>query len=91
MINRKNIGRIFGICLAAIYAPLILIGIYSDWSKVNVVLGFLLFGALSIALYWVGIWVELRDERNKKLPMSSGELRRRTKDFYEWLSSRGRR
>ena len=91
MIRRKNIGRLFGACIAAIYGPLITIGIRDHWPRVNIVVSALLLGALWwVALYFAGIWIETKKEQTKKLPMSSEELRRRTKEFYERLASHGR-
>jgi len=43
------------------------------------------------SFYVVGMWVSVRNELNKKIPTPSHELRRRNKEFYNWLDSQGRR
>jgi len=91
MISGKNIGRIFGVCLAAVFATPIMFGIHNRWPSMNIVLMLVLFGSVCFALYFAGVWVEARDERNRKLPLSSKELRRRKKELYDWLASLGRR
>jgi hypothetical protein len=50
----------------------------------------LLSAAFFVAFYFVGLWVHVRNEQNKKLPTNSKELRRRTKEFYDSLDSQGR-
>jgi hypothetical protein len=50
----------------------------------------LLSGAVFVALYFAGKWIGVRSEQNKKIPTSSKELRRRTKEFYDRLASQGR-
>jgi hypothetical protein len=52
----------------------------------------LIFIALWIGFYFAGVWavVDRLAELARKFPISSKELRRRTKAFYDQLSSKGR-
>jgi hypothetical protein len=88
MISEKSVGRIFGLCLAAVFGALIMGGL--DWHQMSRGALLLLSGAVFVALYFAGRWIAVRSELNKKLPTSSKELRRRTKEFYDWLDSQGR-
>jgi hypothetical protein len=67
-----------------------MVGIHDHWPDMGTRAMVLLSGALFIAFYFAGKWVEVRKEFNKKLPTSSRELRRRKKKFYDRLASRGR-
>jgi len=42
-----------------------------------------------LAVFWALVYRQA--ELNKKFPISSQELRRRKKEFYDWLAARGRR
>jgi hypothetical protein len=91
MIGKKNLDRIFAICLAVVYGGLIIGGIPVFWFKGNFWLYLFLLTVVCGLLYMVGKWIRARGERNRKVPISSKELRRRTKAFYNWLDSQGRR
>lgn len=91
MIGKKNIGRIFAVCLAATYGGLIMAGAPLAWSKGNLGLYLFLLIVLCGLIYFVGKWIGARGELNRKIPISSKEFRRRSKAFYNWLDSRGRR
>jgi hypothetical protein len=93
MIEKKNIGRFYSVCLATIYATLITGMVYSLWNGLHIGLVLLIFLALWIGFYFTGIWtaVDRPAELNRKFPISSKELHRRKKAFYDWLASQGRR
>jgi disulfide bond formation protein DsbB len=92
MISEKNNGRSFGIFLGTTYATLITAMVGSFWSGTRIALIVIMFIALWIGFYFAGIWtmVERPAELNRKFPISSKELRRRKKAFYDWHASQGR-
>jgi hypothetical protein len=89
MIGTRNTNRLFAVCFAVMYGFLIMGGI--RWTTRNIALLFFLSCIVFVVLYFVGAWIGARIERNKKIPTSSKELRRRRKTFYEWLDSQERR
>jgi hypothetical protein len=93
MIGKKNIGRLTGVCLATVYTTLISGTVYGLFHGLR--LGFLtvIFIALWIGIYFAGNWaaVDRPAELDRKFPTSSKQLRARTKAFYDWLASQGRR
>ena len=90
MIGKKSIARISGVLYAAVFGSLITFGIHAHWSSMSTALLIPLSAAVFVAFYFVGRWIELSSELNKKLPTSSKELRRRTKEFYDSLDSEER-
>jgi hypothetical protein len=93
MMNQKSVGQLFGICLATLYATLVTVMVRGLWRGLHITLTLLLFVGLWIAFYFAGVWAstERRAELDRKFPISSKELRKRKKEFYDWLASRGRR
>ena len=93
MISKKNSGRLLGVCFAATYGILITAGVYGLWPGMHIALILLLFIGLSVGFYFAGIWatVERPAELDRKFPISSKEVRRRKKEFHDWLNSLGRR
>ncbi|HTS04455.1 MAG TPA: hypothetical protein VMP68_02660 [Candidatus Eisenbacteria bacterium] len=93
MIGKKNIGRLYGVCLATMYSTLITGIVYGVAGGLRPVLVILVFVAMWIGIYFAGVWaaVDRPAELNRKLPTSSKELRRQKKSFYDWLASHGRR
>ena len=93
MIGKKNIGRLYGVCLATVYATLISGAVYGFWPGLHIALRLLIFLALWIGFYFTGIWtaIDRPAELDRKFPISSKELRTRKKAFYDWLASQGRR
>lgn len=89
MISKKSIGSLLGACYAAVFGTIITVGIHSYWPHMGVGVLLLLSGVAFVASYFGGRWIAIRNEENKKLPTSSKELRRRTKDFYDSLDSQG--
>jgi len=89
MVEKKNIGRFYGVCLATIYATLITVMARGVWHGLHIALTLLLFISLWAGFYFAGVWAstERRAELNKILPISSKELRRRKKALYDWLAS----
>jgi hypothetical protein len=63
------------------------------WHGLHIALTLLLFVGLWIGFYFAGVWAstERRAELERKFPISSKELRRRKKEFFDWLASQGRR
>jgi len=90
MIRKTNIARIAGVCVAAIYGTFIMVGVHDRWPKMSTLGLLLLSGAVCVVLYLAGRWIAVRNELNKRLPTSSKELRRRRKEFYNWLNLKGR-
>ena len=92
MIGKRNIGRSYGVLMATIYATLVTGIIYGLW-RLPIGWTLFVFVALWIGFYFTGVWaaVDRPAELNRKLPVSSKELRRRKKEFYDWLGTRGRR
>jgi hypothetical protein len=67
--------------------------IRNRWQGLPTALTLSLFIVLWMGFYVAGVWAftERRAELDSKFPISSKELRRRKKEFYDWLGSRGRR
>jgi hypothetical protein len=93
MIEKKNIARFYGVCLATIFATITTGLVHDLWHGPHVAPIVLIFVALWIGFYFTGIWVaaDRPDELNRKFPITSKELRRRKKEFYDWLASLGQR
>ena len=91
MLNKKNYGRAFGVCLATIYASMIAGTVYETWPG-YAWLVWLIFICLFIGFYCAGFWalVDRQAELDRKFPISSKELRRRKKELYDWLDTLGR-
>jgi hypothetical protein len=88
MIGEKSLNRTYALCFAAVFGALTVGGFNRPDMSRRVLL--LLSGPVFVAFYFVGRWIAVRDELNKKLPTSSKELRRKTEEFYDWLDSQGR-
>jgi hypothetical protein len=93
MISKKNTGRAFGLCLALVFGTLIAATVCRLLSGLPGPVIVLVYVSLWIGFYFTGIWmiVERPAELDKKFPLSSGELRKRKRAFYDWLDSLGRR
>ena len=78
MIGKKNIGRLYGACLATMYSTLITGIVYGVVGGLRPVLVILVFVAMWIGIYFAGFWaaVDRPAELNGKLRTSSKELRR---------------
>jgi hypothetical protein len=87
MLNKKNIGRAFGVSLATIYATLIAETIYDICPGMHVLPGRVDIHLPFIGLYGAGFWalVDRPVELDRKFPTSSKELRRRKKELNDWL------
>jgi hypothetical protein len=92
VIGKQNIGRLYGVCLATVFTSLIAAGTHELWRE-HTITALPILVLLWIGFYFTGRWVAVDRpaELNKKIPVSSKELRRRTKAFYDWLASQGRR
>jgi hypothetical protein len=92
MMNKKNTGRAFGVCLATIYASFVTVTVHI-WRGLRIELALLIFIGLWIGFYFTGVWAanDRPAELDKRIPTGSKELRRRKKAFFDWLDSQGRR
>lgn len=91
MISEKNIVRLYGV-LFAIFAPPATLIIYGIWRNMPAWLTAVIFIAFLVGFYRLGTLFGNRPaEVRKNVPISSQELRRRRKKFYDWLASQGRR
>jgi hypothetical protein len=91
MIGEKNIVRVYGV-LFAIFAPPATLILYRIWRNMPAWLAALILIVFLVVFYRVGVLYGNRPaEVRKNVPISSQELRRRRKRFYDWLASQGRR
>ena len=92
MINKKNTGRLFGAILAATFGGLIAETIRL-WLGLHLAAALLVFIALWVGFYFTGTWmiIERPAELDRKFLISSSELRKRKREFYDWVDSLGRR
>jgi hypothetical protein len=90
MISEKNIVRLHGVLLA-IFAPPATLIIHGIWRNMPAWLIALTLIALLVVFYRLGILYGNQPAAvRKRVPISSEELRRRRKRFYDWLASQGR-
>jgi predicted PurR-regulated permease PerM len=91
--NKKTSGRVWGVVFATMFAPVITAILHNFWPELPIALILLTFVCLCIGFYFTGIWmlVERPTELERKFPVSSKELRRRKKEFYDWVDSLGKR
>jgi hypothetical protein len=92
MIGTKNVGRIFGVCLAVMYTTLVAVAVSGLWPSLHAGLTVLILLGLAVGFYFTGIWVALDRpaELKKKISINSKQLKRRKKEFYDWLTAQGR-
>jgi len=92
MLSKKTQGRVFGPVLATIYAAMITAAVHL-WFGLHLLSTSLIFTGLWIGFCLTGMWMvtERPAELDSKVLISSKELRRRKKRFYEWLDSQGKR
>jgi hypothetical protein len=88
MIDKKDIGWLYGILLATFYATLTT-GIVYKVRHLHLTLVIVIFICLWIGFYFTGVWivVDRPAELEKKFPISSREHRRRKKEFFDSLDS----
>lgn len=93
MVGKKNIGRFSGVCLAIVGVGLVAAALQGFLRTLNFALAVLIVVGLGVGFYVAGVWAttDRRDELDRKFPISSNELRKRGKSFYDWLASQGRR
>lgn len=89
MIDKKYQGPFLGICYAIVFGSFAMIGLHDYWPNLSIRALLLRSSVGFLAFYFAGRWVAVKSEMNRKLPTSSKELRRRTKQFYNWLASQG--
>jgi len=89
MIAKKSMGPLLGGVTAAVFGTFMMAGFHSYWPDMSIWVLVFLSAAFFVAFYFAGLWVHVRNAQNKKLPTNSTELRRRTKQFYDWLDSQG--
>jgi hypothetical protein len=92
MFGKRTSGRLFGILLALVYVSLVVSAFCGLWARVGVWATTILLVVLGIGFYCAGVWaaVDRPAELDKKIPVSSRELGRRNKNFYDWLASLGK-
>jgi hypothetical protein len=90
--DKKTIGRVWGVLFAIPFGSLVAITTRHVWPGLNISLILLLFVVLCVGFYFTGVWmmVDHPAELHRKFPISSKELRRRRKEFYDWVDSLGR-
>jgi hypothetical protein len=92
MIGEKARSVLTGFFYSLFAGPIVAGLTYSLWRQFPFWLQCLTVSLLVIAFYFVGVWVvDRKAELNKKIATPSHELRRRRKEFYDWLSSPRRR
>lgn len=93
MIGKENAGRIYGACLATMWATLIATLLNESLHALSRRAVGVIFVALWMGFYLTGVWAtgERKHELDKKFPLSSRVLRERKKELYDWLGSRGKR
>jgi hypothetical protein len=85
---KKNRVQRIGVWFYAVASALLLmIGVPHFSTKMGLLPTTLIFSGLFIGFYFAWRWVffERLDELDKKFPVSSKELRRRKKEFYDSL------
>ena len=91
MIGHKGIVRIGGVLYGLVFGSLFTASVYGLWRESHPAVKALVFAVGFVVFYFVGAWAAIRQEQNKKkIPTPSHELRRRRKEFYDWLDSHGR-
>lgn len=75
------------------YAGFATLLIHQLWPSMEMIPGVLVFIALWVGFYKAGVWmfIDRPIELTKKFPITSDEVRRRRKAFYDWLNSQSRR
>ncbi len=93
MFSQKSSSKIYGAFLSLVYIVLTGLALGGLWPRIGMWPSLLILGALAIGFYFVGKWVfiDRPAELKRKYPISSGEHRRREKEFFDSLASRGRR
>lgn len=73
------------------FAGIALTWVHDLWRGLEPFPAILMFVIFWIISYqgWLWAFVDREAELSKKFPITSQELRRRRKEFYDWLSSRG--
>jgi hypothetical protein len=85
---KKNRVQRIGVWFYAVASALfVMIGVPHFSPKMGLLPTILILSCLFIGFYFAWRWVffERQDELNKKFPVSSKELRRRKKEFYDSL------
>ena len=92
MIGKKSAFVLTGVLYALFFGSIFSAVALNILSHSHPFLKCLIIGVFLFSFYVVGVWVSVRKaELDKKIPTPSHELRRRRKEFYDWLDSQGRR
>ena len=93
MFSRHTVSRLYGICLAVAYVCLVAVAFNGLWHRIGTWLTAILLIVLGVGFYFAGVWASLDRpaELQRKMPITSKELRRRKNEFYDWLAKQGRR
>lgn len=93
MFSQLASGRFYGVVLATMHAFVVAFIVYAFGHGMSFLIGALLFVVLWIGIYFTGLWAILYrpKELDKRIPISSKELRKKKKQFYDELDSLRRR
>ena len=88
-ITMRHAGSVVMAIPLAVGAALVLWK-FSPWRVISPTLGIIVFAfsaiGFALAFYWIlELYLNRPDELRKKIPITSKELRRRTKRFYDSL------
>jgi protein-S-isoprenylcysteine O-methyltransferase Ste14 len=74
------------------YAGFATLFLHKFWPSMEMIPGVLVFIILLIGFYIAGVWmfIDRPIELNKKFPITSNEVRKRRKAFYDWLNLHNR-
>jgi hypothetical protein len=92
MMNRDTAGGAFAVVVATFLAIGVTAIAYKTWPQSPVFLTVVIFIVVWANVFFATDWYFSRpDELKLKLPITGAERRRRSREFYEWLRSQGRR
>ena len=79
MLDKRTVGRAFGVCLALVYGGLLWTRVAALWHRIGVWPSAIVLLLLGVGFYRVGIWtaVDRPAELKRKIPISGNELCRR--------------
>ena len=91
MIGRKAATHLTGVLYSVFFGSIFSVVALEIFPQAPVVVKCLIVCVFLFSFYVVGMWVSIRNELNKKISTPSHELRKRSREFYNWLDSQGRR
>ncbi len=93
MFSKESNARISIVCGCLGYTALTCLAFYGLWPRIGMVPSGVILISLGIGFYFLAKWIVVARpaELDKKFPTISAELRRRKKEFFDSLASRGKR